>query len=33
MKTSKLMAIGTCAAFAFTGLTSQTVFVEEHEKA
>ena len=33
MKTSKLMAIGACAAFAFTSLTSQTVFAAEKEHA
>ena len=33
MKTSKLMAIGACAAFAFTGITSQTVFAAEKEHA
>ena len=33
MKTSKLLTIGACAAFAFTGLTSQTVFAAEKEHA
>ena len=33
MKTSRLLTIGACAAFAFTGLTSQTVFAAEKEHA
>ena len=33
MKTSKLLTIGACAAFAFTSLTSQTVFAAEKEHA
>ena len=33
MKTSKLLTLGACAAFAFTGLTSQTVFAAEKEHA
>ncbi len=33
MKTSRLLTLGACAAFAFTGLTSQTVFAAEKEHA
>ena len=32
MKLTRILAVGACAAFALTGLTSQTVFAAEHEK-